>query len=270
MTAPVFLHGPLATHRRGKVLQEVLSATATEEMPDSRASVIAFADGFQGADAAEQSRLVEWTRTPGHLLLLVPPFAASVTVCPVNWQAERLECPPPGGEGLAKMLASEVSYRLTGRLQTPALPGATWSDLSVCLGSYRPHPAAGLFAVTCLPVWSLAVLDVPEGLQSWLETLLAICGESPGPVSTMNALQPDHYGLLVFLLSSSFDDEEQAVSGLCSSTVFRFSPERGRSLLKELRERNLVVGAKPTPEAHELVMQSPYALYVSALREVQR
>ena len=41
-------------------------------------------------------------------------------------------------------------------------------------------------------------------------------------------------------------------------------------LLKELRDRRLVDGAIPTREAHTLVMQSPYAPYVSAIREVSK
>jgi hypothetical protein len=180
-----------------------------------------------------------------------------------------MESAPHGGEGLSKVLASEVAYRLDGKLQTPALPSATWSDLSVCVGTYRIHPAAGLFAVTCLPLWSLAVLDAPKDLENWLASLVALSGESQpttGPVES--ALRPDHYGLLVFLLSKSFDNEEQAIDALRSSPIFRFSPERGRSLLKELFDRGLVTRAMPTTEATELVMKSPYAPYVSALREV--
>lgn len=269
MTVPVLLHGALATHRRGKILQESLSAEPATELPDGRAVVVAFADAFQGAEESEQSRLVEWTRVSGHLLLLVPPFAAGTCERPVSWRAERMQSTPRGGEGLAKMLASEVAYRLDGKLQTPAVPGATWSDLSVCVGTYRLHPAAGLFAVTCLPLWSLAALDAPNEVENWLASLVALAGESqPATQSVKSALQPDHYGLLVFLLSKSFDDEEQAIAALRSSPIFRFSPERGRSLLKELRDRGLVAGAMPTTEATELVMQSPYAPYVSALREV--
>ncbi|MGT2430345.1 hypothetical protein ACU4HD_19520 [Cupriavidus basilensis] len=167
------------------------------------------------------------------------------------------------------MLAHEVGYRLTGKLQTPAVPGATWSDLSVCVGSYRLHPAAGLFAVTCLPLWSLAVLEAHEDLESWLASLVSLAGEGqPAKTPAATALSPDHYGFLVFLLSQTFADEEQAIAGLRSSSVFRFSPERGRSLLKELRDRGLVDGAMPTGEAYDLVMQSPYAPYVGALREV--
>ncbi|ALJ34259.1 hypothetical protein D9623_00375 [Azospirillum brasilense] len=268
MTVPVFLHGALATHRRGRILQEALAATATSELPGSRAAVLAFADGFQGADDGEQARLVEWTRAPGHLLLLLPPFAVAPSERPVSWRAERMESAPRGGEGLATVLAPEVSYRLTGRLQAPAMPGATWSDLSVCVGAYRLHPAAGLFAVTCLPLWSLAVLDVPAELQSWLGNLVALTGETQAaPTPATASLQPDHYGFLVFLLSRPFTDEEEVVAALRSSPVFRFSTEKARALLTELRKQGLVLGVTPTADAYDLVMQSPYAPYVSALRE---
>jgi hypothetical protein len=266
---PVLLHGALATHRRGKILQEALAATPSTELPDGRAAVLAFAEAFQGAEEGEQARLIEWTRAPGHLLLLLPPFAAGACERPVSWRADRLESAPRGGEGLAKVLAPEVGYRLTGKLQTPAMPGSTWNDLGVAVGSYRLHPAAGLFAVTCLPLWSLAVLDVPGDLESWFATLVSLAGESePAKAPVATTLLPDHFGFLVFLLSQTFADEEQAIAGLRSSTVFCFTPERGRSLLKELRDRGLVDGAIPTAEAYELVMQSPYADYVSALREV--
>jgi len=271
VTVPVLLHGALATHRRGTVLQEALSATPATELPDGRAIVVTFADGFQAAEPEEQSRLIEWTRASGHLLLLVPPFATAQCERPVSWRAERIETAPRGGEGIAKVLAPEVTYRLTGYLQTPSVPGATWSDLSVCMGTYRLHPAAGVFAVTCMPIWSLAVLDVPRDIEAWLACLVDLAGnvrvaQPPEAV----ALHPDHYGLLVFLLSQAFENEEQALAGLRSSPIFRFSLERGRSLLKDLRERGLVAGAAPTTEAHELVMQSPYAPYVSAVREVSR
>jgi len=269
VTVPVFLHGALAAHRRGKILREALSAESATTLPESAGVVMAFADTFQGADEDEQTRLVEWTRAPGHVLLLVPPFAATACELPVPWRTERMEGGPRGGEGLAKMLAGEVTHRLEGKLQIPSLPGATWSDLSVCVGTYRPHPAAGLFAVTCLPVWSLAVLDAPEETRLWLESLAALAGEAkPVAAPAEMPLSPDHFGLLVFLLSRSLDDDEQAIAALRASSIFRIAPERARALLSDLRTRGLLMDAVPTTEATELVMQSPYAPYVSALREV--
>lgn len=269
MTTPVLLHGALATHRRGKILSEALAAEAATTLPEGRAVVVAFADGFQVAEAAEQVRLIEWTRTPGHTLLLVPPFAANACERPVAWRADRLESSPRGSEGLAKVLASEVTHRLDGKLQTPSVPGATWSDLSICLGTFRLHPAAGVFAVTCLPLWSLTVLDAPEDLQRWLTNLIALAGEAkPTTAPTTISLAPDHYGLLVFLLSKAFDSEDMAIEALGASSILRLAPGRARAVLGELRTRGLVVGVQPTSEATELVMRSPYAIYVLPLREV--
>jgi hypothetical protein len=269
VSIPAFLHGALALHRRGKVLEEALSAAPIEVLPDGRAVVIAFAEGFQLAPLEEQTRLISWTRASGHLLLLVPPFATRPCERPVSWHVERMDAAPRGGEGIAKVLASEVSYRLAGNLQTPAVPGATWADLSINVGSYRVHPAAGLFAVTCLPLWSLSVLDAVQELEAWLGRLLELAGDlhvSARPEPT--ALRPEHYGFLIFLLSKVFDTEEQAFSHLLTSSIFRFSAERARLLLKDLRERGLVAGIAPTPAAHDLIMQSPYAHYVDAVCEV--
>lgn len=266
---PVLLHGTLATHRRGTVLREALGAEPASSLPDGRAVVLVFADAFQNAAAGEQTRLVEWTRSSGHTLLLVPPFATGACELPVSWRATRMEGLPRGGEGLGKRLAFEVTHHLDGKLQTPALPGATWSDLSVCTATYRLHPAAGLFVVTCLPLWSLTVLDAHEDLTRWFASLSALAGPAKAPPPPFERpLQADHYGLLVFLLSKDFADDDQAISSLRTSSVFRFTPEQARKLLSELRERGLVIGAMPTPQATKLVMQSPYAHFVSALREV--
>lgn len=268
MTLPVLLHGALATHRRGRILREAFSAEAAPSLPPSGGVLISFAETFQSAEEPEQVRLIEWTRTPGRVLLLVPPFAAGACARPVSWQTERLEG-ARGGEGVALLLAGEVTHRIEGKLQTPAIPGATWSDLSVCTATYRLHPAAGLFAVTCLPLWSLAVLDAPMEARKWLQSLVSLAGEArPAPAPAQAPLSADHFGLLVFLLSRRFDGDEQALSTLRKSPIFRIAPERAQALLNELRTRGLVVGVMPTTEATQLVMQSPYALYVTALREV--
>jgi hypothetical protein len=229
---------------------------------------MAFADGFQGSAEYERKHLVEWTRAAGHMLLLVPPFATGTCEYPVSWRAERMEGGRRRGEGLARILAGEVTHRLEGKLQTPSLPGATWSDQSVCLGIHRLHPAAGLFAITCLPIWSLAVLDAPEETQRWLAGVFALAGEAkPVAPATQTPLSADHYGLLVFLLSRRFEGEEQALAALHASPVFRIAPERSISLLQDLRVRGLVIDAIPTTEAAELVMHSPYSIFMSALRE---
>jgi hypothetical protein len=267
--ARVFLHGALSRHRRGRVLAEVLSATPADTLPADGGVVILFGDDFQGADLDEQSRLVEWTRAPGRLVLLLPPFAQTHCQRPVSWRTERVALAPRSDEALANALASEVGCRLLGTLQPLAVPGAVWKDLSVCVGGYRLHPAAGLFAVTCLPLWSLSVLDIPQVVEAWLDRLITLAGAPQAPAVLEPApLQPDHFGFLVFLHSQNFASADQALDALRSSPIFRYSEGRARTLLSELVQRGLVVDAAPTQEATDLVLQSPYAPYLSAIREV--
>lgn len=271
MSIPVHLYGALAAHRRGKVLQDTASATPVLNLSDGPAVVVTFAESFQAASPTVQGQMVEWTRSPGHTLLLVPPFAATPCYAPVLWRAERVETPYCGGESMAKILAAQVAHRLTGSLQTPALPGAAWSDLSVAIGTYRLHPAAGLFAVTTLPVCSLSVLDYPKELQAWLARLAALAGEArPVLAPEAVALKPDHFGLLVFLLGKAFPSEEMALANLHTSTIFSMAAGNAITLLRDLQARGLVVGAAPTADGQALVMQSPYAPYVQALREAIR
>jgi hypothetical protein len=58
--------------------------------------------------------------------------------------------------------------------------------------------------------------------------------------------------------------------GLRQSSIFHFAPDRARSILHDLQKRGLVVGVALTSVASDLVMRSPYAPYVSAVREVSR
>ncbi len=270
MRAAVTLYGQLGMHRRGRVLMESLNASAITTLPQGPSTVLMFGEEFQAATSREQSLFAAWARPAGRLLLLLPPFTLGASDVPVTWGVERMESSPRDGSGLAKILAGEVTYRLTGRLQPPSEIASVWPDLSVCNGMYRAHPASGLFLVTCLPLWSLTVLDVPQDAQAWIEGWMDLAGDPDSPALEATGLEPDHFGFLVFLLSFPFRDEEQAFAHLANSPIFRFAPERARALLDQLQERGLVLGAKPSKEAYDLVMESPYAPYVSALREVSR
>lgn len=271
MNVPVFLHGSLANHRRGQILKEAITAKTITSLPVTGSIVLEFGEAFQVADQHERAQLIEWTRSPGHVLLLLPPFTKESCHSPVTWQATRHNNAPQGGEGLAKHLASEVCYQLTGKLQPPTFPGASWSDNSASVGVYRLHPSSGLFAVTTLPLWSLSVLDRPDELNDWLCNLALLAGESnTEEVNEAEPLTPEHYGFLVFLMSTSCREEEGVIDEMQSSPIFQISEPRSRSLLKDLQNRALVDGTDPTAEARELIMQSPYGHYVSALREVNQ
>lgn len=271
MNVPIFLYGSLANHRRSQVLKEAISAEVIKSLPNLASIIMEFGDAFQVAEQAERAQLIEWSRTPGHVLLLLPPFSKESCHSPVTWQATRHANGSQGGGGLAKHLASEVSYQLTGKLQTPTFPGALWSDNSASVGVYRHHPSSGLIAVTTLPLWSLSVLDRPDELNDWLFNLAQLAGESSTEEDNeVEPLTPEHYGFLVFLMSTSCCEEEGVIDGITSSPIFQLSEARSRFLLKDLQDRAFVDGTIPTAETRDLIMQSPYGHYVSALREVNQ
>jgi len=271
MNHAVMLHGGLASHRRGGVLRETLDARETLELPAGPAALLMFGEEYQSAGPAEKRRLVEWTRTGERLLLLVPPFAVTSCECPVPWTVERLQSAPRDGTGVARLLAGEVAYRLGGRLGAAQIAGSTWTDLSVCTGAYRSHPTSGLFAVTCLPLWSLTTLDAPAESRSFLEALMEHAGTAASSApEEPPGLSPDHFGFLVFLLSEPFESEARALESLAVSPIFGFAQERARTLLQDLQDRGLVTGVALSAEGRDLLMNSPYAIYVSAMREVSR
>lgn len=265
-----FLFQALASHRRGRVLRDVAGAQPVDELPAS-GMVLLFGEDFQTAPERHQRDLVEWTRQPGRVLLLLPPFRPEETVVPVPWKVERMTTAPSGGEGISRRLANEVTHRLTGRLQSAPIPGSTWQGLSVSTAIYRSHPASGVFAATCLPIWSLTVLDLEPDLRAWLQAVEGLAGEPRvTAVQEPAPLRPEHFGMLVFLLSCSFSSDDDALDRLEASDLFRFSRAEGTRLLADLQRRGLTVAATPTDEAERMVMESPYAGYVGAIREAAR
>jgi len=266
VTAACFLLGRLGSHRRGRILAEALEAQPVEDLPSAAGSVFLFGEEFQAASQAEQERLIQWTKQAGRVLVLLPPFSTGRCERPVSWWVERIEPVRSQAEGLTGYLVPEIQHRLQGQLQVPAILGSR-TERGPVVATHRVHPAAGLFLVTCLPLWSLAVLEVPAKLEQWLEEIRSMAGTpAPGPPTEERPLEPEHFGFLIFLLSGEFASVDDALAALGRSPIFAFAPERARRLLADLTERGLIQGARPTRAAEALVTESPYAAYAAALR----
>ena len=180
MQPPVWLLGILATHARGKVLIEAIDASVAHVLPPEYGLCMAFGSEFQEHDEESQREWVRWAEPAGRTLLLIPPFKMVETTIPVPWRIYRAQKVEAEADKLAKLLASEVRYELTGTVQIATDTGGQWKSGGINTGYCRKHPHAGLFAMTCLPLWSLMVLDHREILQSWLRALHGLAGE-PAP-----------------------------------------------------------------------------------------
>lgn len=272
MTYQIWLYGTLAGHRRGRVLQESIEAIEVDRPHASPGLCMMFGEDFQGAEETEQRALVSWTKSPGRALLLLPPYRLSTTQLPVEWTSSIRGVPAKGTSGLSKLLASEIRYELQGRLQQTPITDSAWLDLSVCTAMYQHHISAGIFVITCLPLWSLTALDHPKMLNRWLEEIYALAGKpktsdteqtDTGPFVPT----PEHFSLMLHLLTQEFGSQEEALSALEESHLFSIKKETALPLLTSLQESGYVKEAKVQEEGLRVIKASPFAAYAEAVKE---
>lgn len=236
-----------------------------EKLP-ANGSLLVLGTEFQ-ANVALARDWSEWASIPGRALVIVPPFGREPSEVPVRWEARQTE-PLAGGETeLGKLLASERRYEIRGQL----LPIERHAG-QIVTGGWRKHPAAGLVAITTLPVWSLTALDHRAACGAWLSNLLQQAGTpvtaSIGDVPTAPSrdLTPDEWTVLLHLCTGPYGSAREALKALETSTVHDLPARRAELALDGLVEIGLVVGGALTSTGEEHLKAGPYAPYAQALR----
>jgi hypothetical protein len=270
MQPPVWLLGTLATHARGKVLIEALDASAAHVLPPEYGLCMAFGSEFQEHDEESQREWARWAEPAGRTLLLIPPFKMVETTIPVPWRIYRPQKVEAEADRLAKLLASEVRYELTGTVQVATDIGGQWKGGGINTGYYRKHPHAGLFAITCLPLWSLMVFDHCELLQNWLRALHSLAGEvalQRTADEQSHTFRPSkaHFAMLLHLCERVFGSADEAVAALADSPVLTMPVAAALQCLQQLEEAELAVDGKLTEAGRAMLFDSSYAAYAEAL-----
>lgn len=262
MATRLTLVDSIAAHARGRTL--ALSVGATSGALPMTGPVIAFAKDFQDAPA-RAAELLAWTERPGRLLVLVPPFAKTAVAVPVEWEARRTEALAGGETRLGALLARERQHELRGAL----LPLERGGGQTIT-GGWRRHPAAGLLAITTLPLWSLHTLDHRPVLMQWLDNLFESAGlplpdEAPTAPKS-EELSSNDWALLLHLCRGPFDDAPSALRAFTRSGLQRLDTDDAAAVLRSLERRGLVEGGRLTNRAADLLDESPYAVYASEMR----
>lgn len=273
----IYLTGTLAEHRRGRILKSTLDAQATNILPDQSGIGLLFGTDFQENNQETQQSWFAWSQAPGRTLLLIPPFKSVTCSIPVDWEAMRRTNPASmQGNPFLQLLATEVQFEFRGQFQV-AQPNGLWDDQSFCTLFYRQHPHSGIFAVTCLPLWSLLVLDRASELQNWLKVLHSLAGTA-GSSTLQNPTEEQsssfkpklhHFTLLLHLLTKQFSDELSALDTLKASPIFQsIETEIAAASLKDLQANDLVCGTKLTQAGRSLLANSPYEIYAQELEAI--
>lgn len=265
----VWLLGTLNSHARGKILSEVLATSAAHVLPAGSGVCIAFGSEFQDQEEEIRREWVRWCEPAGRTLLLVPPFAIGECATPTAWRIYRPQRAETDSAKLAKLLAPEVRYGLAGQLQVATEIGGQWKSGGINTGYHRKHPHAGLFAITCLPLWSLTVLDHRVVLREWTEALHELAG-TPSPVEEAKATamfhpSKDHFAMMLHLCGGSFRNRDEAIETLADSPVLTMPETAARQCLDQLEAAGYSATGMLTPEGREILFASPYAAYAEAL-----
>ncbi|MFZ2959649.1 MAG: hypothetical protein WA705_22410 [Candidatus Ozemobacteraceae bacterium] len=264
----VYILGPWGQTARGRRLAESLSAEQISDFPTNSGICLISGKEFQAKTAEQQEALLAWTVRPGRALLLVPPFSTIESHVPVSWKIVQSDEIPTAQNQLEKLLLTETSSVIQGKLQTADTVGGALRGRQTAL--WRKHPHAGIFGVTVLPLWSLALLDHVEALKQWLENLIKIAGEEHQQAELLTPkkiISPDHFGVLLFILQGGFKSSAEARDKCQSSTMFHFEPRRFESFYQDLEGWGYIQDGALTPAGKTLLMESPYQAYAQAIEE---
>jgi hypothetical protein len=267
MTA-YYLIGKLSESPRGKRLLKSLSATPTAELPAGPGVCLGSGQDYQTRTPAEQRQWLKWAARPGCALLLVPPFQTAVRHEPNGWEMMSLEKTTvldATAHPVLRLTQPELNVcvaRGLTRTLNAALDGPSTPQLG---GLFRKHPDSGLFAVTAVPVWSLALADHVAALNEWLTAWLTLAGRAPDaehPV-TPPSFEPtqSHFSILLYLVSGKFSSRAAAIEALAWNDTFELSGEDVPSLLDDLEAAGLVAGGALSEAGRRTLLESPFRRY---------
>lgn len=270
MNFEVWIAGSLRDHARGRRLVD-LAGGKTAAIPNRATGVCLFFGGeFQKLNKTAQSEWMDWSQAPGRVFLLLPPFQAGPITPLLDWETLSVGSVPDSlAPPLARRLSGEVRVQLKGAFQVPAKPSGVWDNGTVNTCFYRRHPHAGLFGATCLPLWSLALLDARQELRDWLGDLLSVAGkpveeEEPTQLAAFD-VKPEHYAILLHLCTEEFASDEQVLKALPKSELFRLSPATARQYLTELETHGLVKAGRLTKAGRSTLAESSYEPFAAEL-----
>lgn len=267
----VTMIGKLASHPRGRTLSTSIAAVAGGNQPTGNGVCLAFANDFQEAPIEQQKSWVSWAYQPGRTLLLLPPLKLDEAKLPIVWRVINAgTIDSSKNKGLSKLLSAEIKYELITEMQPAKGIDGEWSRGGINTAYYKKHPNSGVFAVTTLPLWSLTTLDHKQQLLVWLEQLHALAGQAIEQEDASSpreeiALSPDHFALMLHLVSGRWKTRQAALRSLQDSIVLSLPESRANECMDELENGSLAANGKLTDQGKLALKASPYKAYAATL-----
>jgi len=273
-----YLDSGLERHRRGRFLTSLVGAESALDGAPESGVLLAIGKDFQVGPDDQREALIDWTARPGRTLLLLPPYAEAELWSALDWRlALRETKPAPNGARIPDLLADEVSYTIAGRdgdLDREA--GHLWADGTVNTRYLKTHSGSGVFAATCLPLWSITLLDEGDPVKAWLDALHAHTGPAQsmalpaGPTRAGQALGKDAFGVMVCLYGYGTADPDYVMQRVEAEAfpVVILGREQLDGIMSRLRGADYVDQTGLTEAGLQALRSSPYWGFAQRMREV--
>lgn len=270
----LYLEPALASHRHGRYFISQLNAEPMDALP-SDGMVLIHGKHFQGLEDQQQNRWLDWANRAGCALLLIPPFNAGLISKQLDWQIVFADAASSDDGQIPSAVAGEVVQRIEGADgDFDRNHGHQWTDFTINTRFNKQHFGSGVFVATCLPLWSISLLDLAEETIAWLSQLLALAGKPGENASGIHRddpieLAPTDYTLLVCLSAWCLKSAEDVQLALDASETKLIS--LSEQALREGFTRLAALGYVDESGINELgesaLAQSPYWIFAERLKE---
>lgn len=271
----IFLQDQLATHRRGRFLSTLLNTESTEEMPQSGILLMIGKD-FQELTNEEKKVLFQWTHSPGRTLLLLPPFNQGRLLDELDWNCDFKEKSAETEDDFVGLLKDEVNHEILGdQGKCDQQYGHQWSNRSVNTRFYKAHSGTGIFAMTCLPLWSISLLGETERCLSWLAGLTQQAGQPTQESESLVEndtfeLNAQHYSVMVCAYAWRSGNLDKLQDYLSHQTIpiMQVDAINLTQGIEDLAKAGMLNDDGLTPQGCDVLKSSPFWEYAVQMRKM--
>ncbi len=267
----------LTNHRRGRFLGSLIGAELVTEVLPHQGCVLMLGKDFQQLGTAEKKEWRDWALLSGHILMLLPPYSSGLIDEDIDWTVGFSE-PVSSVDGpLVQLLESEVTQEIVGRQgNSERSQGHYWGASSANTRYLKHHSASGVFAATCLPLWSISLIDEADFVQEWFAFFDQLAG-TPDEIEAKVDNEPiqlktTDYSIMacIYAWSVTSASELNSYQAKQAFPIFQFIPNEVESGFYRLLSGGYINEKGLTTEGVELLKGSAYWIYAEQLKDATR
>ncbi|CAH6847011.1 conserved hypothetical protein [Vibrio chagasii] len=268
----IYLAGSLTQHRRGRFLHSLLGAQPKEQMPQ-HGCVLMIGKDYQQLEGSQQTSWREWCQSSGNTLVLIPPYKGGIIDGELDWQVQFTDTPSEVEGELPLLIADEVTQHICAQQGLSERSSGHYWGSNFNTRYFRSHSASGVFAATCLPLWSISLLEKATVVKGWLDELIRLAGEvddvSDNACSDVIELRPIDYSLLACVFAWQVGDVDAFVRYQASLVVpvFNLSFDEASQGFSRLTQGEYLDGNALSELGLSTLKSSPYWSYAETLKE---